>query len=57
MTEGTCAQALSMPVGTVIQLVARFGGASAGVSWQETRFNLNDVQTPTSACSDQAQPW
>jgi len=32
--------ALSMPVGTVIQLVARFGGASAGVSWEETRFEI-----------------
>ena len=38
--KGRSFWALSMPVGTVIQLVARFGGASAGVSWQETRFEL-----------------
>mmetsp|Transcript_83290 Transcript_83290/g.135041 ORF Transcript_83290/g.135041 Transcript_83290/m.135041 type:complete len:732 (+) Transcript_83290:199-2394(+) len=39
-TKGRAFWALSMPVGTVIQLTARFGGASAGVSWQETRFQL-----------------
>ena len=38
--KGRSFWALSMPVGTVIQLVAKFGGASAGVSWQETRFQL-----------------
>eukprot|EP00960_Hanusia_phi_P018767 553064-Hanusia_phi.AAC.3 len=42
--------ALDMPVGTVIQLVAKFGGASAGVSWQETRFQLYDDSILDHAC-------
>ena len=47
--------ALSMPVGTVVQLVARFGGAGAGVSWQETRFDLNlmPVADPPPNATDQ----
>jgi hypothetical protein len=32
--------ALSMPQGSVIQLVPKFGGASAGVSWEQTRLQI-----------------
>ncbi len=36
--------ALHMQQGSVIQLVPKFGGASAGVSWEQTDLKLSEAQ-------------